>query len=85
MMLCPGLLYPPLRDAFIHKSIIGSLFYDGAEAAAGGFSAISPSITDQAWITGYNAIFSMAGILLLRASPFSRLIAADSAASMRAK
>ncbi|KKB07082.1 hydroxyproline-2-epimerase [Devosia geojensis] len=46
-------------DAFVHESIIGSLFFGKVEAATkvGGFDAIVPSIAGQAWITGYNTIF----------------------------
>jgi 4-hydroxyproline epimerase len=46
-------------DAFVHESIIGSLFHGKVEAATkvGAFDAIVPSIAGQAWITGYNTIF----------------------------
>ena len=46
-------------DAFVHESIIGSLFHGKVEAAAkvGNYQAIIPSIAGQAWITGYNTIF----------------------------
>jgi 4-hydroxyproline epimerase len=46
-------------DAFVHESIIGSLFFGKVEAAAkvGPYDAIIPSVAGQAWITGYNTIF----------------------------
>jgi 4-hydroxyproline epimerase len=46
-------------DAFVHESIIGSLFRGRVEAKAkvGGFDAIVPSIAGEAWITGHNTIF----------------------------
>ncbi|MGO4725470.1 MULTISPECIES: 4-hydroxyproline epimerase [unclassified Inquilinus] len=46
-------------DAFVHESIIGSLFHGRVEdtAKVGGHDAIIPSVAGQAWITGYNTIF----------------------------
>jgi 4-hydroxyproline epimerase len=46
-------------DAFVHESIIGSLFHGRVEGTAkvGPFDAIIPSIAGQAWLTGYNTIF----------------------------
>ncbi|BDA85253.1 hydroxyproline-2-epimerase [Aureimonas sp. SA4125] len=46
-------------DAFIHESIIGSLFKGRVEAEAevGGLRAIIPSIAGWARTTGYNTIF----------------------------
>jgi 4-hydroxyproline epimerase len=46
-------------DAFVHESIIGSLFRGRVEAKAqvGDFDAIVPSVAGQAWITGHNTIF----------------------------
>jgi len=46
-------------DEFVHESIIGSLFHGKVEAAAqvGKYAGIVPSISGQAWITGYNTIF----------------------------
>jgi 4-hydroxyproline epimerase len=46
-------------DAFVHESIIGSLFHGRVEdtAKVGGRDAIIPSVAGQAWITGYNTIF----------------------------
>ncbi|MCB1495107.1 MAG: 4-hydroxyproline epimerase [Bauldia sp.] len=46
-------------DAFVHESIIGSLFHGRVEAATkvGDLDAIVPSVAGQAWITGYNTIF----------------------------
>jgi 4-hydroxyproline epimerase len=46
-------------DAFVHESIIGSLFRGRVEAAAkvGAFDAIIPSIEGWAMVTGYNTIF----------------------------
>lgn len=46
-------------DAFVHESIIGSLFRGRVEAAAkvGDFDAIVPSVAGQAWITGHNTIY----------------------------
>ena len=46
-------------DAFVHESIIGSLFRGRVEASAkvGDFDAIVPSVAGQAWITGHNTIF----------------------------
>ena len=46
-------------DAFVHESIIGSLFNGRVEAAAsvGGFDAIVPSIGGWARMTGFNTIF----------------------------
>ena len=46
-------------DAFVHESIIGSLFNGRVEAAAkvGDFDAIVPSIGGWARMTGYNTIF----------------------------
>ena len=46
-------------DAFVHESIIGSLFHGRVEdtAKVGPYDAIIPSIGGQAWITGYNTIF----------------------------
>lgn len=46
-------------DAFVHESIIGSLFRGRVEAetAVGDYPAIIPSIEGWAKITGYNTIF----------------------------
>ncbi len=46
-------------DAFVHESIIGSLFKGRVEATAkvGGFDAIIPSIEGWAVVTGYNTLF----------------------------
>jgi 4-hydroxyproline epimerase len=46
-------------DAFVHESIIGSLFNGRVERAAtvGNFNAIVPSIEGWARMTGYNTIF----------------------------
>jgi 4-hydroxyproline epimerase len=46
-------------DAFVHESIIGSLFFGRVEAATrvGAYEAIVPSVAGQAWITGHNTIF----------------------------
>lgn len=46
-------------DAFVHESIIGTLFKGRVEAAAkvGSFDAIIPSIEGWARMTGYNTIF----------------------------
>jgi len=46
-------------DAFVHESIIGSLFRGRVEAKAkvGTYDAIIPSIAGEAWITGHNTIF----------------------------
>ena len=46
-------------DAFVHESIIGSLFHGRVEAAAsvGGMDAIVPSVGGWARLTGYNTIF----------------------------
>ena len=46
-------------DAFVHESIIGSLFHGRVEAATqvGGKPAIVPSIAGWARMTGYNTIF----------------------------
>ncbi len=46
-------------DAFVHESIIGSLFNGRVERAAsvGSFEAIVPSIEGWARMTGYNTIF----------------------------
>ncbi len=46
-------------DAFVHESIIGSLFHGRVEAAArvGAHEAIVPSIAGWARMTGYNTIF----------------------------
>ncbi len=46
-------------DAFIHESIIGTLFNGRVEAAAkvGPHDAIIPSIEGWARMTGYNTIF----------------------------
>ena len=46
-------------DAFVHESIIGSLFHGRVEAATqvGGKPAIIPSIAGWARMTGYNTIF----------------------------
>ena len=46
-------------DAFVHESIIGSMFKGRVEAAAtvGAKSAIIPSIAGWARVTGYNTIF----------------------------
>ena len=46
-------------DAFVHESIIGSLFHCRVEAAAkvGNFEAIMPSISGWARMTGLNTIF----------------------------
>lgn len=46
-------------DAFVHESIIGSLFKGRVEATAkvGDFDAIVPSIAGWARMTGYNTIF----------------------------
>jgi len=46
-------------EAFVHESIIGSLFVGRVEAAAtvGTLKAIVPSIAGQAWITGHNTIY----------------------------
>jgi len=45
-------------DAFVHESIIGSLFHGRveAEAKAGAFDAIVPSVAGQAWIIGHSTI-----------------------------
>lgn len=45
-------------DAFIHESIIGSLFHGKVEASAkvGDFEAIVPSVAGWAQVTGYNTI-----------------------------
>lgn len=47
-----------IGDAFVHESIIGSLFHGRVEEAAkvGGLDAIVPSIAGRAWITGHNTI-----------------------------
>ena len=49
----------PLRQIFIHESIIGSLFNGRVESAArvGNHEAIVPSVEGWARITGYNTIF----------------------------
>jgi 4-hydroxyproline epimerase len=46
-------------DAFVHESIIGSLFHGRVEdtVQTGPYAGIVPSIAGQAWITGYNTIF----------------------------
>ena len=46
-------------DAFVHESIIGSLFDCRVEAAAtvGNYQAIRPSVAGWARVTGYNTIF----------------------------
>lgn len=46
-------------DAFVHESIIGSLFHGRVEGAAtvGGRDAIVPSVAGWARMTGYNTIF----------------------------
>ena len=46
-------------DAFVHESIIGSLFHGRVEATAsvGGMDAIVPSVGGWARLTGYNTIF----------------------------
>jgi len=46
-------------DAFVHESIIGSLFHGRVEAAAavGNYPAIVPSVEGWARITGLNTIF----------------------------
>ena len=46
-------------DAFVHESIIGSLFHGRVEQAAkvGPFEAIVPSIAGTAMVTGINTIF----------------------------
>jgi 4-hydroxyproline epimerase len=46
-------------ESFVHESIIGSLFVGRVESTTkvGPYDAIVPSITGQAWITGYNTIF----------------------------
>jgi 4-hydroxyproline epimerase len=48
-----------LGDAFVHESIIGSLFTGRVEAAAkvGAHDAIVPSIEGWARVTGFNTIF----------------------------
>jgi len=48
-----------IGDAFVHESIIGSLFNGRVEAAArvGNHEAIVPSVEGWARITGYNTIF----------------------------
>ena len=48
-----------LGDAFVHESIIGSLFTGRVEAAAevAGTPAIQPSVEGWAVITGFNTIF----------------------------
>ncbi len=48
-----------LGDAFIHESIIGSLFHGRVEAEVklGGMAAIIPSIAGWARVTGLNTIF----------------------------
>jgi 4-hydroxyproline epimerase len=45
-------------DAFVHESIIGSLFHGRIEEATtvGELDAIVPSVAGQAWITGHNTI-----------------------------
>ncbi len=51
-------------DTFVHESIIGSLFRGRVEKAVtvGDYDAIVPSVAGQAWITGYNTIFSTTAI-----------------------
>ena len=46
-------------DAFVHESIIGSLFHGRVEARAsvGGIDAIVPSVAGWARLTGHNTIF----------------------------
>ncbi len=46
-------------DAFVHESIIGSLFEGRVEGEArvGGRAAIRPSVAGWARVTGYNTIF----------------------------
>jgi len=46
-------------DAFVHESIIGSLFHGRVEARAsvGGLDAIVPSIAGWARLTGHNTVF----------------------------
>ncbi len=46
-------------DAFVHESIIGSLFHGRVEARAsvGGLDAIVPSVAGWARLTGHNTIF----------------------------
>jgi 4-hydroxyproline epimerase len=48
-----------IGDAFIHESIIGSLFHGRVEAATkvGPFDAIVPSVAGGAIVTGLNTIF----------------------------
>jgi 4-hydroxyproline epimerase len=48
-----------IGDAFVHESIIGSLFNGRVERAAkvGNHAAIVPSVEGWARITGYNTIF----------------------------
>ena len=48
---CSGRLQPPIANAFLHESVVGSVFT--GELVAATAEGVVPAITGSAWITRY--------------------------------